>query len=320
MGSHPHFGYPMLDLRRLRYFVEIVDHGSISAASRALNVAQPALSHHISELERTSGAPLLERLPRGVRPTSVGKLLLRHARPILKHVEEAEIEIKRAVGSCSEPRIVHLAMIPSLATTLTPDLLAAASTHFPTLTLHIVEGKTSSNHQMIINGEIDLAVNLANDSNHGGEFLLEEPLFFIIAAGPDARDVPIDFSDLASERLIMPSPPNPLRVLLDKAAKQLGVTLGDFIEIDGLNSLKRAVAAGMGGTVISWPAVSHECAAGELVARRIVNPPFCRRVILERSQRIDTDTVRKVRTLLARVLEQAHVSAPGRSPPIQPGS
>ena len=56
----------LLDLRRLRYFRAIVGHGSLAAASRALNVAQPALSHHLAELERLLGVTLLHRHSRGV--------------------------------------------------------------------------------------------------------------------------------------------------------------------------------------------------------------------------------------------------------------
>lgn len=303
----------MLDLRRLRYFVEIVDRGSISAAARALNVAQPALSHHMAELERLSGGSLLERRPRGVRLTEAGQVLLRHARPILDSVDRAELALRQAVGSLAVPQVVHLALIPSLATSLTPALLAAAARDLPWLTLHIVEGKTSSNRQMVQSGEIDLAVNLADGEPFEGEFLLQEPLFFITAAVERVPTRPIDFADLARERLIMPSPSNPLRALLDKTAKELGVPLDGMIEIDGLNSLKRAVSAGLGGSVVSWPAVSHECAAGEIIARRIINPVFQRQVVLERSRRIDPQTLAAIRRLLSDVLQNALSSAPGES-------
>lgn len=301
----------VLDLRRLRYFVEIVDRGSISAASRALNVAQPALSHHMAELERLSGGALLQRLPRGIRVTEAGQVLLRHARPIIDSVDRAELELRGAIGSCAAPQVVHLALIPSLATSLTPALLAAVARDLPWVTLHIVEGRTSTNHQMVLSGEIDFAVNLADGEVFEGEFLLEEPLFFITAAVEGTTTESIDFADLARERLIMPSPSNPLRALLDRTAKQLGVPLDGMIEIDGLNSLKRAVSAGLGGSVVSWPAVSHECAAGEIIARRIVNPAFHRQVVLERGRRIDPHTATGIRRLLSSVLKEALASAPG---------
>ena len=66
----------MLDLRRLRYLVAIADCGSMSAAARQLGIAQPALSHHITELERLVGFPVLHRLARGVKATEKGEILL----------------------------------------------------------------------------------------------------------------------------------------------------------------------------------------------------------------------------------------------------
>ena len=56
-----------LDLRRLRYFKAIAEHGSLSAASRSLNLAQPALSHHVAKLEESIGVPVLRRRRDGAK-------------------------------------------------------------------------------------------------------------------------------------------------------------------------------------------------------------------------------------------------------------
>ena len=66
-------GMAWLDLRRLTYFHAIVEAGSISEASRRLNVPQPALSYHLKELEADFGAPLLSRSAKGVTLTEGGK-------------------------------------------------------------------------------------------------------------------------------------------------------------------------------------------------------------------------------------------------------
>ena len=64
-----------LDLRRLRYFAAVTRLGSLSAAARELNLAQPALTHHVAEIERDLGAPVLVRHRSGVRPTKLGEML-----------------------------------------------------------------------------------------------------------------------------------------------------------------------------------------------------------------------------------------------------
>ena len=73
----------MIDMRQLRYFVAIVEQGSLSRAAEFLRVAQPAPSLHVRNMEADLGTALLFRSPRGVEPTEAGSILLRHARTFL---------------------------------------------------------------------------------------------------------------------------------------------------------------------------------------------------------------------------------------------
>ncbi|NBH11437.1 LysR family transcriptional regulator, partial [Amycolatopsis sp. SID8362] len=73
----------MTSLRQLEYLVTVVDTGSFTRAAEQLHVTQPALSHQMRALERGLGGPLLERLPRAVRLTPMGRAMLPHARAAL---------------------------------------------------------------------------------------------------------------------------------------------------------------------------------------------------------------------------------------------
>src|SRR5689334_827273 len=73
----------MFALRQLEYLVTVVDTGSFTRAAARLHVTQPALSHQVRALEEQAGGRLLERLPRSVRPTPMGRALLPHARAAL---------------------------------------------------------------------------------------------------------------------------------------------------------------------------------------------------------------------------------------------
>ena len=99
----------MLDLRRLHYFRAIAAHGSLSAAARVLNVAQPALTHHIAEMEQSFGVLLFQRSTRGVTLTAEGRRLLQHADAILDQVAFAEAEMRRAAAGRS-PRTTAIAV------------------------------------------------------------------------------------------------------------------------------------------------------------------------------------------------------------------
>lgn len=78
-----------MDVRGLRYFVQVVESGSLTKASRQFFVAQPALSQQIARLEDEVGKPLLVRSARGVVPTPNGAALYRHAKLILRQLDEA---------------------------------------------------------------------------------------------------------------------------------------------------------------------------------------------------------------------------------------
>ena len=78
-----------MNLRRLKYFVKIVDIGSLTQAAEVLHIAQPALSQQVATLEGEMDQQLLIRTKRGVTPTEAGKILYTHARTILRQCEQA---------------------------------------------------------------------------------------------------------------------------------------------------------------------------------------------------------------------------------------
>ncbi|VFS24682.1 Cat operon transcriptional regulator [Yokenella regensburgei] len=82
-----------MNLRRLKYFVKIVDIGSLTQAAEVLHIAQPALSQQVATLEGEMNQQLLIRTKRGVTPTDAGKILYTHARTILRQCEQAQLAV-----------------------------------------------------------------------------------------------------------------------------------------------------------------------------------------------------------------------------------
>lgn len=285
----------MLDLRRLRYFASIVDCGSMSAASRALGVAQPALSHHISELERIIGFELLERLARGVRPTERGAVLLRHARSILAEVEEAERAMRELRKVAVAPRVVRLALIPSWATSFTPAIVGEVKKRMPDATLHILEARHEEAVRMVETDAVDLAVTLAPGPDAARELVVREALYLV---SPTERAGPVRLADLAGERLLLPFRANPLRTAIDEAAVRAGVALPVGMEIEGQDTVKRAVQAGMGLSILSWNSVRQECERGTLFAAPIVEPAIHRLIYLRASSAVERELFEAVLDIL----------------------
>lgn len=82
-----------MNFRRLKYFVKIVDIGSLTQAAEVLHIAQPALSQQVATLEGELDQQLLIRTKRGVTPTEAGKVLYTHARTILRQCEQAQLAV-----------------------------------------------------------------------------------------------------------------------------------------------------------------------------------------------------------------------------------
>lgn len=95
-----------MELRHLRYFVQVAEEQHYGRAAERLRVAQPALSRQIQDLEEEIGFKLFDRLPRGVKLSAAGKLFLEDARRILQQVNEATARAKRvATGQSGTLRV-----------------------------------------------------------------------------------------------------------------------------------------------------------------------------------------------------------------------
>jgi LysR family nitrogen assimilation transcriptional regulator len=291
-----------LDLKRLRYFRAIAEHGSLSAAARALNLAQPALSHHVTELETSLGVRLLERRHDGVVLTEAGRLLLRHAVDIGTRVDLAEAELNRFARDAGGKVKIRLAVIGSLAADLTPILVEALARDMPEVVLRITEAGTLDSRELLDRGEADLAVHLT--ANGGDDALLAtERLYFVTAVATGGATGPIAFADVVARRLILPAQGNPLRGFIEQAASRAGYRLDIALEIDGAEPRRQAVLAGLGSTILGAHSVAASDAASRLAARPITGPDLFRPIYLGARRGLDPALVSRIGIALARSLE-----------------
>ncbi len=297
--------YSWLDLRRLRYFVAIVEHGSFSEASRVLNVAQPALTHHVREMEKGYGETFLTRSRKGVKMTPSGEVLFAGAKDVLARLGEmggALAELKR--GRSSHIRSIRVSVISSLSSAITPRLLSAAAQAFPTTSVHIFEKSAQESQELIAEGKMDFAITLDFHHWKQTEPLIREELLFVSAPSrDDAAEQSLPLSELARHRLILPSLENSvLRPDLESLARKNGLSLTTALEIDGLNPRKEAVIAGLGVTVLPIVGVAAEVAAGSLVVRSF-EPKITRRIVLKIREGVDPLVTASFRDILVPVLK-----------------
>ena len=184
----------MLDVIRLRVLVAVARHGSVTAAARALNYAQPSISHHIARLEAETGARLLQRAGRGVRLTDAGRLLAERAEEIIGRLDAAEAELAAHVG-LREGR-VRLAAFPSALGTIVPAAAARLEAETPGMDLMLTEAEPPEALRMLRAGYVDVALIFqhyqrdidpappsAGEDGTRGRLLLDEPVHLVTAAG-----------------------------------------------------------------------------------------------------------------------------------------
>lgn len=279
-----------MELRQLRYFVRVVEQGSMSRAALDLNVVQSALSQQITRLEGELATRLLQRTPRGVTPTEAGMAFFREAQLTLRHADQAV----RAAQQARLSGTVTVGLAPTTAGVLGLPLMQAMRTRYPDVRLHMVESMSGHLTAMLHARELDLAVlfdtrlHQAQQAATGARRwemapLLEEDLFLICArGGPGGRQLPqtLTVAELVHEPLILPTGPHGLRSTLDTAFARDRVAPHVVLEVDSLAMVMAAVDAGLGSTVQPWAAMGrYPDAAERFQCARLTDAP-ARRVNL----------------------------------------
>jgi DNA-binding transcriptional LysR family regulator len=141
---------------RLRVLVAVAQHGSVTAAARALNYAQPSVSHHLARLESETGATLTQRSGRGIQLTDAGRLLAGRAEEILGRLDAAERELAAHVEQRQER--IRLAGFASALATIVPASLSRLAAGHPGIDLLLTEAEEPEAMRMLRAGQVDVAL------------------------------------------------------------------------------------------------------------------------------------------------------------------
>jgi LysR family transcriptional regulator, nitrogen assimilation regulatory protein len=264
----------IMNLKRLQYFVKIVDIGNLTQAADILHVAQPALSQQLATLESEVRQQLLVRTPRGVTPTEAGKVLYRHAQLILRQCDQARVDMRAAGEGISGAVSVGLAPGTAAAGLAMPLLVATRSRH-PGVVLYLNETYGTTLSELVMNGRMDLAVLYGGgQSVHGLTFqpLLRESLYLV---GPSSIPAPLDpvpLERIGEMDLFLPRPYNVVRKVVDAACAGIGLVPRVVAEIESASTLASVIAAGMGVTVLPGSMAKQVVESTSAWHARVVDP------------------------------------------------
>ena len=262
-----------MDVRVLRYFVEVASQGSVSRAARALNIAQPGLSTQMRNLESELGVELFVRHPKGVTLTESGRVLNEHAQSILRDLERTKGLISDLAAS---PRgVVRLGLPTTVTIGLAGPLYERVTAAYPDVSLEIVEAMSGSLSDLLRLGELDLALLFDSVPRHAVliEPLVTEDLFLLVApfhrlAGANR----VTFREMAELELVLPSTRHTIRRMLERVAEEYGCRLNVVATVDSLTAILAMAERGV-PTIMPYMCAGDRIRRGDLCALMLEDPP-----------------------------------------------
>jgi LysR family transcriptional regulator, nitrogen assimilation regulatory protein len=271
-----------MDIRGLRYFTTIAELGSFTKAAARLNVAQPALSRQVKQLEDRLGLELLLRQGRRIRLTEAGETLVRHARTIQRDFERL-VEDMQARKATPTGRVAF-GVPPALADVIVPSVVRRLTKEHPAITIRVAEGISPILAQWLQDNQIDLAilglladVEAAKSQGLRLEVLACEDMVVAEKANGKAAPHVYSRSMLEAKPLVLSQQfETVVRQELDMADLNLKVSLG----VDSIQAIKAMVLEGQAATILPVSMLHHELRDGTVTASAITRHGVRRQLTL----------------------------------------
>ena len=305
-----------MDLRQLSHLMAVADHGSFSAAARALHTVQSNVSTHVARLEKELGTVLVDR--RTMQPTPEGQAVIERARRIgteIQAISDDILSMRDEVGG-----LVQIGCIGTTASWMVTPLLERLRASYPALHPVLVDASSKMLTPHVLNGELDMAVVNAPVVNAGLE---TEPLFDeerIVVAPPQhalAHRETITVGELAEHELMLTPAGTAFRDAVDEELTEVGVELRAIAEVDGLRLLASLAYQGHAPALLPASAASGY-ADGEWTLVRVEGLSR-RSVALVRNKRTTPSLpARASREMIREVIREIGPDQPGIHVTLEP--
>ena len=288
-----------LNLDQLRTFVEVTKRGSFTAAAKALNLSQPAITHHVQELERRFKVVLLERIGKRAYPTDAGERLIEHARHLLDEDARTLVDMRKFNdGWLGRVRIGTSMTVLMYAL---PPILRQLKTEHPQLELNLKAGLTATTLKMLRTNDLDLGLCALpiEDPAFQTIGLFDDELFAILPA--NQKDVPkkVTAAFLSRCPLILGHENSSLRRTITDWLALAGPPPKPVMEFDNVETIKSLVAVGLGASIVPGLSLGAGHAATTNIQVVPISPRVKRRIgLVQLKGKRDTEGVKLVATAL----------------------
>lgn len=253
-----------MNLNLLRSFWHVAQAGSVSGASQTAFVSQPALSKAVRELEAQLGTALFERGARGVTLTEAGQTLQTYASAIFGLERDAEDALRAA--QTPEGSTLRVGASTTIATYVLPPLLARFKTRFPAARFSLARDNSAGIEARLSAFELDVALieGPSHDPKIEATFWRDEELVLICSPSHPLAKRDANWEELRACGWLMRERGSGTREVVENALAPFGLPRDGAMEIGGAETLKQAVAAGLGIAFTSREAATDQLELGKL--------------------------------------------------------
>ena len=241
-----------LELRQLRYLIEVAERQHVTEAADNLNVAQSAVSYQITKLEEELGVKLLEKVGRNIKITQVGKIFLQFAKSALDTLEEGKEKVEEYLNPLGGT--LHIGYPSSLSIYWLPNLISAYKEVAPNVNFHLRHGSYAYLIDAVKNGEIDLAflgpVPMKEPDLEAKILFMENIVTLLPEHHPLADRKSLYLSDLRTDRFVLFPDGYVLRKIAVDACHEAGFEPNIASEGEDMDALKGLVSAGIGVSLL----------------------------------------------------------------------
>src|ERR1700722_977919 len=269
-----------MNLKDLKYLVALADTGHFGRAAQRTFVSQPTLSAQLKKLEEDLGVKLVERHPKNVQLTEVGKQIVARARHMLSEGDEILALARNNTDPLSGK--LKVALIPTIGPYLLPRVMQKLRKALPQLGLMLYEYQTEDLLKRLKEGEIDLgilALPIVQDGLECRRLYREEFTVALPSDNPLAQKPSIKVSDLKGQTLLLLEDGHCLRDQALEVCSRIDVREAEDFRATSLETLRHMVVAGLGVTLMPELAVESPFGSQRgLVIRQFTKPAPARTV------------------------------------------
>ncbi len=259
---------------KLQTVLAVAEHKNFTRAAETLSMTQPAVSHHIKQLEQEVGAPLFLRSKTGLLLTPQGEIVVSYARRMKALNERMLAELQTAGRQLS---LLRIGITHTSESNLTAAALAKYSNQKGKLKIILFTDTINNLYDMLENYELDLAIvdGAYTDPRFSSMLLDTDYLTCVLSVdNPLARKAAVTLAELKRQKMILRTPASATRTLFESALESHGESIQSFdvtLEVDNIATIKDLIRKDLGVSILPRSACLDELRKGKIAALPVEN-------------------------------------------------